>query len=48
MYAGAYLEMSKSKYVKKSFKFLGCEIDVENRLIVAHDGKLIKFDEPTE
>lgn len=48
MYAGAYLEMSKSKYVKKSFKFLGCEIDVANRKIIAHDGKLISFDEPSE
>lgn len=48
MYAGAYLEMSKSKYVKKSFKFLGCEINVEDKFVVTHDGKLVKFSEPIE
>lgn len=48
MYAGAYLETKKSGYVKDSFKFLGCEINVKDRVVKAHDGKLIKFDEPTE
>lgn len=48
MYAGAYLEMSKSKYVKEFFKFLGCEINVKDKFVVTHDGKRVKFSEPIE
>jgi len=49
MYAGAYLEMSKSGYVQDGIiKFLGCEIDKNRRHVVTHDGVKVSFDEPKE
>jgi hypothetical protein len=49
MYAGAYLEMSKSGYVQDGLiKFLGCEIDTKRQHVVTHDGKKVSFNEPKE